>query len=103
MNSKYLISLCLSTLLLTSCNEDKKLSTLNESELFFEETLSSISKDGIDENIFYVGTEDGTVYIYNSDNQHLEKITTDFDRVYKVVRDTITDKEPVYWVGTRKE
>lgn len=101
MNSKYLISLCLSTLLLTSCNEDKKLSTLNESELFFEETLSSISKDGIDENIFYVGTEDGTVYIYNSDNQHLEKITTDFDRIYKVVRDTITDKEPVYWVGTR--
>lgn len=101
MNSKYLISLCLSTLLLTSCNEDKKLSTLNESEIFFEETLSSISKDGIDENIFYVGTEDGIVYIYNSDNQHLEKITTDFDRVYKVVRDTITDKEPVYWVGTR--
>ena len=77
MNSKYLISLCLSTLLLTSCNDDKKLSTLNESEIFFEETLSSISKDGIDENIFYVGTEDGIVYIYNSDNQHLEKITTD--------------------------
>ena len=100
MNSKYLLSLCLSTLLLTSCNEDKKLSTLNESELFFEETLSSISKDGIDENIFYVGTEDGVVYIFNSDNQQLKKISTDFDRIYKVVKDT-TDKEPVYWVGTR--
>jgi len=74
--------------------------SLNESEIFFEETLSSISKDRIDENLYYVGTEDGIVYIYNSDDKHLEKITTDFDRIYKVVRDTVTE-EPIYWVGTR--
>lgn len=101
MNSKFIISFCLSTLLLTSCNEDKKMSTLNESEIFFEETLSSISKDGIDENIFYVGTEDGIVYIYNSSNQQLKRVNTEFDRIYKVVKDTTFREKPVYWVGTR--
>ena len=84
-----------------SCTEDKTFTSLNESEIFFEETLASISKDNVNENIFYIGTEDGIVYIYNSENQQLKKISTDFDRIYKVVRDTITDKEPVYWVGTR--
>lgn len=84
-----------------SCTEEKTFTSLNESEIFFEETLASISKDNVDENIYYIGTEDGVVYIYNSDNQQLKKISTDFDRIYKVVRDTITDEEPVYWVGTR--
>lgn len=96
----YLI-LVISISCLFSCTEDNLSTSLNESEIFFEETLASISKDDIDENIFYVGTEDGIVYIFNSENQKIEKITTDFDRIYKVVRDTITDKEPVYWVGTR--
>ncbi len=102
MSVKLHISLFLSTILLASCNEEKNISTLNESEIFFEETLASISKDDIDDNIYYIGTEDGIVYIYNSGNQQLDKISTDFDRIYKVVRDTVTtDNEPVYWIGTR--
>lgn len=93
--------LLLLLLTLCSCNDDKNFSTLNESEIFFEETLASISQDDVEKNIFYIGTEDGIIYIYNSNNQHLEKITTNFDRIYKVVRDTTTDNEPTYWVGTR--
>lgn len=100
MKYKYFL-LLIGVCFLFSCTEKKTSSSLNESEIFFEETLASISKDAIDKNIFYIGTEDGIVYIYNAENQQLEKIKTDFDRIYKVVKDTITDKEPVYWVGTR--
>ena len=50
-------------LFLVSCSEDKQSASLNESEIFFEETLASISKDNIEENLFYIGTEDGIVYI----------------------------------------
>ena len=69
-----------------SCTEDKTFTSLNESEIFFEETLASISKDNVNENIFYIGTEDGIVYIYNSENQQLKKISTDFDRIYNTPR-----------------
>lgn len=84
-------------LILISCSEEKRSMSLNESEVFFEETLASISKDYLKDNIFYIGTEDGIVYIYNSENQHLKKITTAFDRIYKVVRDSAGN----YWIGTR--
>lgn len=94
----YLIILCI---FFVCCTDEKSYTSLNESEIFFEETLASISKDEKNDSIYYIGTEDGIVYIYNSETQQLEKITTDFDRIYKVVRDTITKKEPVYWVGTR--
>lgn len=84
-------------LFLIGCSEEKRSMSLNESEVFFEETLASISKDHLEDNIFYIGTEDGIVYIYNSENQHLEKITTPFDRIYKIVRDSAGN----YWIGTR--
>lgn len=84
-------------LFLIGCSEEKRSMSLNESEVFFEETLASISKDHLKDNIFYIGTEDGIVYIYNSENQHLEKITTAFDRIYKIVRDSAGN----YWIGTR--
>jgi hypothetical protein len=94
------LTLLVSLFIFLSCSEDYTSTSLNEAEIFFEETLASISKDDVEENIFYIGTEDGVVYIFNSDNQQLKKISTDFDRIYKVVKDT-TDKELVYWVGTR--
>ena len=83
-------------LFLIGCSEEKRSMSLNESEVFFEETLASISKDHLKDNIFYIGTEDGIVYIYNSENQHLEKITTAFDRIYKIVRDSAGN----YWINT---
>lgn len=98
MRYLYFIILCL---LCACCAEERPSVSLNESEVFFKETLASISKDATDENIFYIGTEDGVVYAYNSENQHLEKITTGFDRIYKVVKDTLAEDGPVYWVGTR--
>lgn len=95
-NMKYTYLILLS-LFFIGCTEEKQPSSLNESEIFFEETLASISKDNFVDSIFYIGTEDGIVYIYNSESQKLKKIETDFDRIYKVVR----DKTGNYWVGTR--
>ena len=59
--------------------------------------MASISKDNMVDHLFYIGTEDGIVYIYDSETQHLKRVKTDFDRIYKVVRDSIGN----YWVGTR--
>ena len=59
--------------------------------------MASISKDNMEDHLFYIGTEDGIVYIYDSETQHLKRVKTDFDRIYKVVRDSIGN----YWVGTR--
>lgn len=95
-NMKYTYLILLS-LFFIGCTEEKQPSSLNESEIFFEETLASISKDNLVDSIFYIGTEDGIVYIYNSESQQLKKIETDFDRIYKVVRDTTGN----YWLGTR--
>ena len=94
MRYTFLILLCL---FLLSCSEEKPSAALNGSELFFEETLASISKDNMEDHLFYIGTEDGIVYIYDSEIQHLKRVKTDFDRIYKVVRDSIGN----YWVGTR--
>ena len=40
-------------LFLIGCSEEKRSMSLNESEVFFEETVASISKDHLKDNIFY--------------------------------------------------
>lgn len=86
---------------LSSCTEEKPSSSLTENEFFFREKLATISKDETRQHIYYIGTEDGLVYVYNSESNHIDTLFTAFDRIYKVVRDTIGGKEPSYWVGTR--
>lgn len=109
MQPKYLSSVIqyfvlLMTILVCACtNEDNPNAVLNESEIFFgDETLSSISRDSLDEALYYIGTEDGNVYLYNSNDNQLDKLTSSADRIYKVVRSFVGD-DTIYWVGTRNQ
>ena len=87
--------------ILCSCSHQHQ-STLNTSETFFDETLASISPDNTNPDIFYIGTEDGVVYVYNAATVTKHRLLTAFDRIYKVVRDSMPGSDSsVYWVGTR--
>lgn len=60
-------ALCLPLLLIAlgACHRQDP-SALNANELFFDETLASISPDATLPDLFYIGTEDGVVYAYPS-------------------------------------
>lgn len=105
------------TFALCACRE-QSVPALKTSEVFFDETLASISPDCSNPDIFYVGTEDGLVYVYDASNATAHRWNTPFDRIYKVVGDTCEttyDNAPTehnahattthdgatYWVGTR--
>lgn len=100
--------LCLPLLLLTiwACRRQEP-TALNANEMFFDETLASISPDEICPDLFYVGTEDGVVYAYDADKGTTHRWLTTFDRIYKVLRDHAADSatQPhdgtIFWVGTR--
>lgn len=97
--SLLLIALCaICFVLFSACRHNSPENKLSESELFFYDKLSSISADG---NIFYIGTEDGLVYIFDSEKNSIDTLQTDCSRIYKVVRDTTTSDRQVFWVGAR--
>lgn len=87
-------------LLLCGCSGKEQEPVLTESEIAFNEKLASVTKDDIEQNIYYIGTEDGIVYKYNSESNHIDTLKTPYDRIYKVYRskDKIT-----YWIGTRNQ
>ena len=101
-------ALCLPLLLVTivACHRQDP-SALNANELFFDETLASISPDATLPDLFYIGTEDGMVYAYDADQGTTRRWLTAFDRIYKVMRDQPADAadQPhdgtTFWVGTR--
>lgn len=101
-------ALCLPLLLVTivACHRQDP-SALNANELFFDETLASISPDATLPDLFYIGTEDGVVYAYDADQGTTRRWLTTFDRIYKVLRDQPADSaaQPhdgtTFWVGTR--
>lgn len=101
-------ALCLPLLLVTivACHRQDP-SALNANELFFDETLASISPDATLPDLFYIGTEDGVVYAYDADQGTTRRWLTAFDRIYKVMRDQPADSatQPhdgtTFWVGTR--
>lgn len=101
-------ALCLPLLLVTivACHRQDP-SALNANELFFDETLASISPDATLPDLFYIGTEDGVVYAYDADQGTTRRWLTAFDRIYKVLRDLPADSavQPhdgtTFWVGTR--
>lgn len=95
----YRILLAVYAFAIISCNEEKPTPALNKAEISFNEKLSSISNDKAEDYLYYIGTENGNIYVYNSDNNHIDTVRTDFDRIYKVVRDT-KDKN-CFWIGTR--
>lgn len=101
-------ALCLPLLLITigACHRQDP-SALNANEVFFDETLASISPDATCPDLFYIGTEDGMVYAYDADQGTTRRWLTAFDRIYKVMRDQPADSaaQPhdgtTFWVGTR--
>lgn len=101
-------ALCLPLLLVTivACHRQDP-SALNANEMFFDETLASISPDATLPDLFYIGTEDGVVYAYDADQGTTRRWLTAFDRIYKVLRDQPADSaaQPhdgtTFWVGTR--
>lgn len=101
-------ALCLPLILITigACHRQDP-SALNANEVFFDETLASISPDATCPDLFYIGTEDGMVYAYDADQGTTRRWLTAFDRIYKVLRDQPADSaaQPhdgtTFWVGTR--
>ena len=104
MARKHVIfSLLILLLSLLSCgNNEKAFLPMNEAEIYFNETLASISGDAGNINKFYIGTENGLVYVYHADNNHFDTLKTDFDRIYKVVRISEGNRD-VYWLGVRNQ
>ena len=86
-------------MLFVGCNKESRELSLNESELFFNEQLSSISVNG---DICYIGTEDGVIYRYSPHNNSLDTLSSDlqFDRIYRVIEDNRSNDGTV-WVGAR--
>lgn len=96
-----LMALVIPMLTLVSCHGDDTDSAEpneyeNWAELFFEERLASITADS-DSARFYIGTEDGVVYVYSKEG--IVKYKTPFNRIYCVRRDQ--GNPDYYWVGTR--
>lgn len=94
----HLISVMIATLFL-SCGSKNETPSLNESEIFFNEQLSSITVNG---ETCYIGTEDGVIYRYNPRYNSIDTLLSDrqFDRIYRVTEDPYRGDSTI-WVGAR--
>ena len=100
--SHFLKRVCLSMMLVmlfVGCNKENGELSLNESEIFFNEQLSSISVNG---EICYICTEDGGICRYIPHNNRLDTLSSNlqFDRIYRVIEDKRANDSTV-WVGAR--
>ena len=86
---------------IVACSEDQPQAVLNESEIAFDERLASISSDPTDDSRFFIGTEDGMVIFYNSKDNSVRRVLTDYDRIYRIVPDIRAGQDSVFWVGVR--
>lgn len=99
-------STCVSLLLLAivlafvACSFPRHKNPLRASEVFFGKRLTSVSADPYSADRFFVGTEDGIIYVYNSSTNDIDTLLTSFDRIYKVVPESSASGKR-YWVGTR--
>lgn len=94
-----LIFVAIAIALLAGCDNTHN-TPLNVSEIFFGKKLSSVSADCYDADRFFVGTEDGYIYVVNTATNDIDTLLTSFDRIYKVVP-CKTAQGLRYWVGTR--
>lgn len=86
-------------LLISGCESERK-STLNASEVFLGKRLASVSADTYSADRFFIGTEDGDIFVYNSATGAVDTLHTSFDRIYKVLPDSLPCGMR-YWIGTR--
>lgn len=94
-----LIFVAIAIVMLAGCDNPHN-APLNVSEMFFGKKLSSVSADCYDADRFFVGTEDGYIYVVNTATNDIDTLLTSFDRIYKVVP-CKTAQGLRYWVGTR--
>lgn len=80
-----------------SCTEDRHSGNLAESELYFQERLSSISAEG--DSAFWIGSETGDIWYMNKKISRSYNIGT--DRIYKVVTDSVYSQSRICWISSR--
>lgn len=86
------------TVFLVACDdEEKNIRNLGETELYFDERLSSISLDG--DSAFWIGSEAGDVWYMQQ--RHLQSYNIGVDRIYKVLTDSVLSDGKICWIGIR--
>lgn len=85
------------TFTLFSCIEHQEANMIGETEYYFDEKLSSISSD--ENGCFWVGSETGDVFKFK-DNQRIAYDLGE-DRIYKIKREIINNRDTIFWIGVR--
>lgn len=83
--------------ILWGCGEKEKTGNLGETELYFDERLSSISADG--DSAFWIGSEAGDIWYMKQ--RRLQPYNIGADRIYKVVTDSVLSDVRICWIGIR--
>ena len=81
--------------ILWGCGEKEKTGNLGETELYFDERLSSISADG--DSAFWIGSEAGDIWYMKQ--RRLQPYNIGADRIYKVVTDSVLSDVRICWIG----
>ena len=92
----YIAFLCMASVFF-GCNEQEKTGSLGETELYFNERLSSISADG--DSAFWIGSEAGDIWYMKQ--RSFQSYNIGADRIYKVVTDSVLADGKLCWVGIR--
>lgn len=92
----YIAFLCLLSVF-SGCRETEKTGSLGETELYFNERLSSISADG--DSAFWIGSEAGDIWYMKQ--RRFQSYNIGADRIYKVLTDSVLPEGRICWVGIR--
>ena len=79
----------------TACNEKKDIVNLGEKELYFDESLASISAEG--DSAFWLGSKTGDIWYIKQQRFQSYSIATDC--IYKIVTDSVLPDGRMCWVG----
>lgn len=79
----------------TACNEKKDIANLGEKELYFDESLASISAEG--DSAFWLGSKTGDIWYIKQ--QHFQSYSIATDCIYKIVTDSVLPDGRTCWVG----
>lgn len=92
----YIAFLCVISVF-SGCSEQERTGSLGETELYFNERLSSISVDG--DSAFWIGSEAGDIWYMKQ--RKFQSYNIGADRIYKVATDSILPDGRICWVGIR--
>ena len=84
-------------LIVCGCNERERTKSLGETELYFNERLSSISAES--DSSFWIGSENGDIWYMKQ--KKFQEYNIGSDRIYKIITDTFLNDNPTCWIGIR--